>query len=61
MKDVIVVTFSGSILGISTSAGAIYRRLKQASGGYTGTGGPADRSFTPPELAQYDGKNGNGT
>jgi hypothetical protein len=61
MKDLIVATSSGSILDLYMSAGAIYRRLEQTSGGYTGTGGPADRSFTPPEPAQYDGKNGNGT
>ena len=56
-----MATFSVLILDFSMSAGAIYRRLEQASGGYTGTGGPADRSFAPPEPTQYDGKNGNGT
>ncbi len=39
--------------------GAVYWKLEQADGGDTGSGGPTDRSFTPQELAQYDGKDGN--
>jgi hypothetical protein len=56
-----VPTFISPVLGIPMSVEAIYRWLEQASGGDTGTCGPADRSGVPPETAQYGGKNGSGT
>jgi predicted heme/steroid binding protein len=56
-KNVVIATLISSIMGFAMIGGALYWQLQQASS--SGDVAPFNRSFTPQELARYDGENGN--
>jgi predicted heme/steroid binding protein len=53
-KSIAIATLISSILGLAMIGGAAYWLLHRAAS----PAGPADRSFTPQELARYDGEDG---
>lgn len=61
-KNIAAATFVSLILGLAMIGGAVYWQLESVKGSVAnadvGTG-PANRSYTVEELAQYDGKDGN--
>ena len=58
-KSIAVATVISLILGLAMIGGAVYWLLGSANGGGDIGAGPADRSFSPEELARYDGEDGN--
>jgi predicted heme/steroid binding protein len=59
-KSIAAATFVSLILGFAMIGGAVYWQLQSAKGSVADVStGPAERTYTVEELAQYDGKDNN--